>query len=191
MRMIRLLKQRSIPRLAERRKQIVEALKARGAKLRFVNGGGTGSIETTIKEDVVTEVAVGSGFYAPGLFDHYMTFQHQPAAGFAIEIVRRPKDDIYTCLGGGYIASGSTDANKQPVPYLPAGSALTDLEGAGEVQTPIVYRGPEKLSLGDPIFLRHSKAGELCERFTDLHLISQGKIVETVPTYRGEGKNFL
>jgi len=190
-RIIRLLKSRSICQVATRRREIVEALKARGAALRFVNGGGTGSIESTIQEDVVTEVAVGSGFYAPGLFDHYQAFHHKPAAGFAIEIVRHPKHDIYTCLGGGYIASGSTDANKQPVPYLPEGAQLTDLEGAGEVQTPIVYRGPETLALGDPIFLRHSKAGELCERFNTLNLISQGQIVDEVPTYRGEGKNFL
>jgi D-serine deaminase-like pyridoxal phosphate-dependent protein len=105
--------------------------------------------------------------------------------------VRHPKPEIYTCLGGGYIASGSTDANKQPVPYLPDGAKLTDLEGAGEVQTPILYQGQEKLTHGDPIFLRHSKAGELCERFNDLYLISNGHIVDQVPTYRGEGKNFL
>lgn len=190
-RLIRILKSRSIDQVVMRRMRIVDALKARGATLRFVNGGGTGSIETTTNEKAVTEVAVGSGFYAPGLFDHYVAFQHKPAAGFAIEIVRHPKDDIYTCLGGGYIASGSTDGNKQPVPYLPEGAKLTDLEGAGEVQTPIVYKGPEKLSLGDPIFLRHSKAGELCERFNSLYLISQGQIIDEVPTYRGEGKNFL
>lgn len=189
--LIRWLKGRSIPRIAERRQAIVEALKARGAVLRFVNGGGTGSIESTIQEAVVTEVTVGSGFYAPGLFDHYRAFRHRPAAGFAIEIVRHPKPDIYTCLGGGYIASGATDANKQPVPYLPEGAQLTDLEGAGEVQTPIVYRGTASLTLGDPIFLRHSKAGELCERFNQLYLISQGSIVDEVPTYRGEGLNFL
>lgn len=189
--LIRLLKQRSIPQIAERRKQIVEGLRQRGAELRFVNGGGTGSVESTIQEDVVTEVTVGSGFYAPGLFDHYRAFRHQPAAGFAIEIVRQPKAGMYTCLGGGYIASGSVDVNKQPVPYLPQGAQLTPLEGAGEVQTPIVYSGNETLALGDPIFLRHSKAGELCERFNHLYLISQGKIVDEVPTYRGEGMNFL
>jgi D-serine deaminase-like pyridoxal phosphate-dependent protein len=189
--MIRLLKRRSIPQIAQRRKAIVDALKTRGIALRFVNGGGTGSVETTIQEDVVTEVTVGSGFYAPALFDAYEAFKHQPAAGFAIEIVRHPKADTYTCLGGGYIASGSTGANKQPVPYLPEGARLTDLEGAGEVQTPIVYQGGEKLSLGDPIFLRHSKAGELCERFNSLYLVSNKQIVDEVPTYRGEGVNFL
>jgi D-serine deaminase-like pyridoxal phosphate-dependent protein len=189
--LIRLLKRRSIPQLAERRKAIVDALKAKGAKLRFVNGGGTGSIESTIQEDCVTEVTTGSGFYAPGLFDHYRAFKHQPAAGYAIEIVRRPQPQIYTCLGGGYVASGEVGLRKQPVPYLPEGAQLIANEGAGEVQTPVVYSGPENLSIGDPIFMRHAKAGELCERFNSLYLISGGKIVDEVPTYRGEGKNFL
>jgi D-serine deaminase-like pyridoxal phosphate-dependent protein len=41
------------------------------------------------------------------------------------------------------------------------------------------------------VFFRHAKAGELCERFDVVHLVSQGKVVDTVPTYRGEGKTFL
>ncbi|MBI3735552.1 amino acid deaminase/aldolase, partial [Candidatus Sumerlaeota bacterium] len=91
----------------------------------------------------------------------------------------------------GYIASGAAGKDKLPYPYLPAGSELLPLEGAGEVQTPIAYRGPEKLEIGDPIFMRHSKAGELCERFKSLLLVSAGKIVDEVPTYRGEGECFV
>lgn len=188
---IRRLKRRSIPVLRQRRQAIVEALQQKGATLRFVNGGGTGSIESTIEESVVTEVAAGSGFYSPALFDHYQSFKHLPAAGFAVQIVRQPKPHIFTCLGGGYIASGQVGVIKQPLPYLPVGAKLTSLEGAGEVQTPVLYRGSEKLKVGDPIFMRHSKAGELCEHFNTLYLISGGKIVDEVPTYRGEGKVFL
>jgi D-serine deaminase-like pyridoxal phosphate-dependent protein len=188
---IRLLKSRSIQQIAQRRAEIVSALTSRGAVLRFVNGGGTGSLETTAQESAVTEVTAGSGFYSPVLFDYYSHFKHQPAAGFAIEIVRQPRPNIYTCLGGGYIASGGTGAEKQPQPYLPQGARLTPLEGAGEVQTPILYDGAEKLTLGDPVFMRHSKAGELCERFNTLLLISGGKIVDEVPTYRGMGWAFL
>ena len=105
--------------------------------------------------------------------------------------MRRPQPDIYTCLGGGYIASGSAGKEKLPAVYLPQGARLEALEGAGEVQTPVRYRGPEKLDIGDPIFLRHAKAGELCERFTHLLLVQDGKVVETVTTYRGDGQNFL
>jgi len=34
-------------------------------------------------------------------------------------------------------------------------------------------------------------AGELCERFSELHLIDTTAVVATVPTYRGEGQTFL
>lgn len=188
---IRFLKGRSIPKIAERRTAIVEALKKQGASLRFVNGGGTGSMESTRAEPHVTEITVGSGFYSPSLFDAYQAFRHEPAAGYAIEIVRQPNATTYTCLGGGYVASGGIGKDKQPVIYAPQGARLTDLEGAGEVQTPVEYSGPETLALGDPIFLRHSKAGELCERFNSLLLVRDGRLVNEVPTYRGEQQCFL
>lgn len=189
--LIQLLKRRSLPEIAERRAELVASIKEFGFPLRFVNGGGTGSIATTRQEDVVTEITVGSGFYAPTLFDNYRDFHFQPAAGFAVEIVRKPSPTLYTCLGGGYIASGAIGPDKQPQPYLPNGCKLDPLEGAGEVQTPIRYSGPLALNLGDPIFMRHSKAGELCERFKQLALISDGQIVEEVRTYRGDGQSFM
>lgn len=190
--LIRLLKRRSVREVAARRAAIVEALRAHGADLRFVNGGGTGSIESTIREDgVVTEVTAGSGFYCPTLFDHYGNFKHQPAAGFALEITRQPVETVFTCHGGGYIASGPAGPDRLPRPHLPAGARLLPLEGAGEVQTPVAYRGPEQLAIGDPVFFRHSKAGELCERFTRLHLIADGRVADTVHTYRGEGQCFV
>jgi D-serine deaminase-like pyridoxal phosphate-dependent protein len=189
---IRYLKRRSVREVAARRAAIVEALREHGATLRFVNGGGTGSIETTIREQgVVTEVTAGSGFYCPTLFDHYGNFKHQPAAGFALEITRQPTENIFTCHGGGYIASGPAGPDRLPRPYLPHGAALLPLEGAGEVQTPVQYRGPEQLAIGDPVFFRHSKAGEICERFTHFHLVHNDTRVDTVPTYRGDGQCFV
>ena len=185
------LKQRSIREIAIRRSAIVELVKRYGVSLRFVNGGGTGSIATTRTEQAVTEITVGSGFYAPALFDNYRDFRYHPAAAFAIEIVRHPRPHIYTCLGGGYIASGSVGPEKQPQPYLPQGAKLISLEGAGEVQTPIKYKGSVPLKIGNPVFMRHSKAGELCERFTHLLLVSDGAIVDEVTTYRGDGQCFI
>lgn len=189
--LIRGLKRRSIIQIAERRAAIVALIKSYGITLRFVNGGGTGSIASTREEAEVTEITAGSGFYSPALFDYYRDFRYLPAAGYAIEIVRQPAPHLYTCLGGGYIASGSTGPEKQPAPYLPSGATLLPLEGAGEVQTPIRYNGPESLHIGDPIFMRHSKAGELCERFTRLLLVKDGTIVDEVTTYRGDGQCFL
>lgn len=185
------LKRRSIREVAERRAACVDLVGTYGLALRFVNGGGTGSLATTGRESKVTEITVGSGFYAPALFDNYRDFRYQPAAGFAIEIVRHPLPSIYTCLGGGYIASGSVGPEKLPQPYLPQGARLDALEGAGEVQTPIRYEGSVALKLGDPVFMRHSKAGELCERFTHLLLVANGAIVEEVTTYRGDGRCFM
>jgi len=187
---IRFLKQRSLREVRDRRTRIVEAIQAEGVSLSFVNGGGTGSVESTIAELHITEVTVGSGFFSPLLFDWYQGFHHAPAAGYAIEITRKPCPHIYTCHGGGYVASG-TGKEKQPRPYLPAGARLLPNEGAGEVQTPVLYDGPETLKLGDPIFMRYSKAGEMCERFNILLAVSEGKVVDEIPTYRGEGQVFL
>lgn len=189
--LVRMLKHRSRPDVAARRAAFGALVKTYGETLRFINGGGTGSIVTTAQEEDVTEITVGSGFYAPMLFDYYQDFHYQPAAGFAIEIVRHPQPTIYTCLGGGYIASGATGREKLPRPYLPPGAVLDPLEGAGEVQTPVKYKGSIPLQMGDPVFLRHSKAGELCERFTHLLLVSHGTIVDEVTTYRGDGQCFI
>ncbi len=185
---IRQLKKRSIPKIRAWRSTAIKMLKADGHKLRFVNGGGTGSLESTTQEKDVTEVTVGSGFFNPHLFDNYQVFQYKPAAAYAIQIVRTPKAGVYTCHMGGYIASGAVDAYKAPMIHLPEGAKFDENEGAGEVQTPIFYKGNIDLQLGDPIFLRHSKAGELCERFKQLYLVRDGRVEKEVSTFRGDGK---
>jgi D-serine deaminase-like pyridoxal phosphate-dependent protein len=188
---IRLLKKRAIQHVAQLRQAVVEALRQDGAQLEIVNGGGIGSMEFTREEAIVTEIAAGSGFYQSHLFDYYDNFKHEPAAGFAVEIVRQPSPGIWTCHGGGYIASGSIAPEKAPIPYLPIGAQLLPNEGAGEVQTPIKYDGRIDLQLGDPIFFRHSKAGELCERFNALVLLKNGSVAGKANTYRGDGQCFL
>lgn len=192
---IRLMQGRSRVELAKRRAAIVAAVRgvcaAAGEELEFVNGGGTGSVESTAAERAVTEVAAGSGLYQPRLFDHYTNFQARPAALFALPVVRRPGPRVATALGGGYLASGTADRGRLPQPYLPDGLRYDKDEGAGEVQTPLLGAAADGLRVGDRVWLRHAKAGELCERFAELHLISGDRVVETVPTYRGEGRTFL
>lgn len=185
--LIRLMKRRSAAELAERRAAAVAAVREL-ADLRIVNGGGTGSIHTTRDESVITEVSAGSGFYAPALFDRYSSFRLAPAAMFAIPVVRRPSGAVATLLGGGYHASGAAGPDRLPSPYLPAGLRLDPLEGAGEVQTPVIGAAAASLRVGDNVYLRHAKAGELCERFNSLFLVRGGEIVDEVPTYRGEGR---
>jgi D-serine deaminase-like pyridoxal phosphate-dependent protein len=187
---IRFMQRRSATELAERRGAIVAAL-GEFVELAIVNGGGTGSLELTAAEAAVTEVSAGSGFYAPALFDHYSRFSLAPAAGFALPIVRKPTPRVATALGGGYLASGSGDPARLPAPWLPTGLRLDPEEGAGEVQTPLLGDAAADLEIGDRVYLRHAKAGELCERFNTLHLIQGDEIVTEVPTYRGEGQAFL
>ncbi len=189
-RAIRLMQRRSVAELAGRRAAIVAAVRA-VAPLEFVNGGGTGSLESTSAESAVTEIGAGSGLYHPRLFDAYRAFSGAPAALFALPVVRRPSPGVVTALGGGYLASGPADASRLPVPHLPAGLRLDRDEGAGEVQTPLLGAAADGLAIGDRAWFRHAKAGELCERFAELHLIDGDAVVETVPTYRGEGKTFL
>jgi len=159
--------------------------------LEFVNGGGTGSLELTGAEPAVTEIAAGSGLYGPTLFDSYSAFKPEPAALFALPVVRKPSPGVVTVLGGGYLASGPADVARLPTPFLPPGLALDSQEGAGEVQTPLIGAPARELRVGDRVWFRHAKAGELCERFDRLHLIEGERVVEEVPTYRGEGKCFL
>jgi D-serine deaminase-like pyridoxal phosphate-dependent protein len=187
---IRFMQRRSGAELRKRRAEIVAAVRE-VAELELVNGGGTGSLETTAAEEAITEVAAGSGFYAPVLFDHYDNFTLSPAAGFALPVVRKPGPGVATALGGGYLASGAGDAVRLPTPWLPEGLSLDPEEGAGEVQTPLLGAAADALALGDRVYLRHTKAGELCERFATLLLVEGGEIVDEVPTYRGEGKAFL
>jgi D-serine deaminase-like pyridoxal phosphate-dependent protein len=187
---VRQMQRFSAAELAQRRAAVVEAVTS-VRKLEFVNGGGTGSLERTSAEEAVTEVAAGSGLYGPTLFDQYRTFSPQHAALFALSVVRRPGPGVVTAHGGGWIASGIADPNRLPAPVYPAGLELNSQEGAGEVQTPLEGRAADSLKIGDRVWFRHAKAGELCEHVDDLQLIEGDRIVRAVPTYRGEGKVFL
>lgn len=161
------------------------------AQLKFVNAGGTGSLEFSASDPSVTELTAGSGFYAPTLFDSYSHFTPTPATFFALPVVRRPAPGIVTVLGGGYVASGTADKSRLPTPVYPAGLHLDSQEGAGEVQTPLIGDAADSISIGDLVWFRHAKAGELAERFAAFHLVRDGEHVMTVPTYRGEGETFL
>ncbi|MEU1574557.1 amino acid deaminase/aldolase [Streptomyces collinus] len=190
-RAIRLMQAAAKRELAERRAEVVRAVRAVVPDLEFVNGGGTGSVQHTAAEDAVTEIAAGSGLYVPRLFDNYTSFSGRPSALFAMPVVRRPGVGVVTVLGGGYPASGAAGADRSPVPYLPEGLRYDPQEGAGEVQTPLLGSPADDLLIGDKVWFRHAKAGELCERFDRLHLIEGDAVTATVPTYRGEGHTFL
>ncbi|TNC27329.1 amino acid deaminase/aldolase [Amycolatopsis alkalitolerans] len=188
-RVVRWMQRRSAGELARRRGEAVKAVRE-VAELEFVNGGGSGSIDMTSAEDAVTEVAAGSGLIGSTLFDGYTRFHPRPAALFALPVVHKPTRGIATLFSGGYIASGPASASRLPSPYLPAGLKLLPIEGAGEVQTPVRGKAARDLRLGDRVWLRHAKAGELAERFTHYHIVADGRVERTVPTYRGDGQSF-
>ncbi|AOT58045.1 amino acid deaminase/aldolase [Streptomyces rubrolavendulae] len=190
-RAVRLMQAVARRELAERRAAVVAAVREVAPDLEFVNGGGTGSVQHTAAEEAVTEVAAGSGLYVPRLFDDYTSFSGRPAALFALPVVRRPGVGAVTVLGGGYPASGAPGRDRLPVPYLPEGLRYDPVEGAGEVQTPLLGSAADDLLIGDKVWFRHAKAGELCERFDRLHLVEGDRVTGAVPTYRGEGRAFL
>ncbi|MBA2256252.1 MAG: amino acid deaminase/aldolase [Thermoleophilaceae bacterium] len=188
--LIEVMQRASAREIRERREHVVDAVR-RVASIEVVNGGGTGSLHTTSAETAVSEVTAGSGLYGPGLFDDYAAFSPRPAAMFALPVSRRPGPGMATALGGGYLASGAANRDRLPRPHLPTGLRLDPFEGAGEVQTPLRGRAADRLRVGDRVYMRHAKAGELCERFDRLYLVAGGEIVDETPTYRGEGRCFL
>ena len=186
---VKQVKARSHRELLTRRAEIVSAARAL-ADLDFVNGGGTGSLHVTGLDPSLTELAAGSGLYAPTLFDGYDGLVLEPAAFFGTSVVRRPAAGIVTAYGGGYIASGPPGWSRVPTPHEEQGLELVRTEGAGEVQTPLKGAAADTLALGDRIWFRHAKAGELAERFTEFVLVAGDEVVGRAATYRGEGQCF-
>lgn len=180
----------SVTEIAHRRANVVAAVR-NVVELEFVNGGGTGSLESTSADASTTELAAGSGLFGPTLFDGYSRFTPAHAVGFAAPVVRRPTPEIVTVLGGGWIASGPFGADRSPVPVYPAGLSYVGTEGAGEVQTPVQGSAAASLSIGSKVWFRHAKSGEICEHVDYLELVDGGKRVGRVLSYRGEGKAFV
>ncbi|QIM19780.1 amino acid deaminase/aldolase [Leucobacter coleopterorum] len=189
--LLRTIQKASGAELAERRAAAIAAVRE-VAELEFVNGGGTGSVERTAAESVVTEVAAGSGLFGPHLFDHYSTFTPAPAMAFALDVVRKPTRDRATLLGGGWIASGPAAPDRLPLPVWPEGLKYEPREGAGEVQTPLQGEAARQLEPGDRVWLRHTKSGEPLEHTTEIvPLTADGSVLPAMPSYRGEGHCFL
>lgn len=187
--LVRRIKNASMSQLTTRRSEIAAAL-AEVTELEFWNGGGSGSVSATAADRVVTEIAAGSGLLVPGLFDHYQSFTPAPASFFGLRVTRRPHPSMVTVHGGGLIASGPTGADHSPIPWAPPGLELTGMEGAGEVQTPLVGHPAGMLRIGDLVWFRHAKSGELFEHVKDVHLVRGYEVTRVVPSYRGCGLVF-
>ena len=88
------------------------------------------------------------------------------------------------------IASGAVGADRAPIPWAPPGLHLTSLEGAGEVQTPLTGHPAALLAIGDLVWFRHAKSGELFEHTERVRLLAGDAFVDEVPTYRGCGNSW-
>lgn len=185
----RVMQSRSMQDLLSRRTEIVSEIRTI-ADLEFVNGGGTGSLEVSAAEGSLTELAAGSGLYAPALFDGYNHFRHEPALFLATPVVRRPGPTWVTVYQGGWSASGVAGHDRSPVVEWPRGLSYAGTEGAGEVQTPLHGEAADDLRLGDHVFFRHAKAGEVLEHFPTVTVVSRGQVIDTWATYRGHGWRF-
>ena len=176
---------------AKVRRELFEIAKERGLNFEIFNGGGTGSIDFSVREECLNEVTVGSGLLCSHLFDYYSNLDLEPACYFALEAVRSSDPRYFTCQGGGYIASGASGPDRLPVPVYPEGLRLTPTEGCGEVRDAFAIAPRGKIGLGGPVLFRHAKAGELAERFKEYLLVSNGKLVGRAKTYRGFGQCFF
>ncbi len=56
----------------------------------------------------------------------------------------------------------------------------------GRCRHPLAGAAADALGIGDRVWFRHAKAGELCEHVDGLHVIRGETIERVVPTYRGE-----
>jgi D-serine deaminase-like pyridoxal phosphate-dependent protein len=186
---VRRLKALSLTQLAVRRREVADAIRPL-AELEFWNAGGSGSVEESAADPVVTEVAAGSGLLVPTLFDHYRSFAPRPASFYGLPVTRKPSPEMATVHGGGLVASGPIGADRLPTPWAPAGLHQTGLEGAGEVQTPLTGHAAALLEIGDLVWFRHAKSGELFEHALSVHLLSGSEFVDAVPSYRGCGQAF-
>lgn len=187
---VRRLKTLSLTQLEIRRGEIAAGLREL-VQLEFWNAGGSGSVEETAADPVVTEIAAGSGLLVPTLFDHYRSFEPRPASYVGLPVTRRPSPTVATVHGGGLVASGTAGPDRLPTPWAPAGLQLTGLEGAGEVQTPLTGRAAAMLEIGDLVWFRHAKSGEPFEHANTVRLLSgegaEARFVDEVLTYRGHG----
>ncbi len=168
------------------RDQVVLALKNAGFPCDIVNGGGSGCFQETAAEATTTEIGVGSALFKSYIFDPINSMKiFNPSLFMALRVVRRPRANVVTAFSGGYVCSGS---NRPPKVVAPASVKPTKREGWGEVQTPFTFNPQQhNIKMGELIICRFAKAGEPLERLNEVLAISNGKLIERYPTYRGAG----
>ena len=82
-----------------------------------------------------------------------------------------------TAYGGGYVASGAPGWSRVPKPVR-RGSVLVRTEARARCRPRCTAPTPTASHLGDRVWMRGAKAGELLERFTSVHLVSGDELVD-------------
>ena len=160
--------------MAERRAAVVAAVRE-VAPVPIVNGGGTGSVHTHAPRGRRSPRSPpGRASSPPPCSTATPTSALTPAAMFAMPVVRRPSGGVATLLGGGYHASGAAGRGP-PAGALPAARAAPRPAGGRRrgADAGDRVRRPLACAIGDRVYLRHAKAGELCERFDALYLVQR------------------
>lgn len=183
------LKGASIREFLSRSEARAVALRKKGFSVDTEYGGGSGSLEYTLGDPAITEITVGSAFYALSLFRHYRSEDYVPSLFFALQVSRIPGPGFICCSGGGYVTSGPPGPSRLPVPVYPAGLRYVDLEGAGEVQT--LLRSPVCLGIGYPVYFQHPRSGEPFERFPEIMLVRKEHRAEKASTFRASGESCI
>lgn len=182
------IKNISLPRIQEFREKAFDLLIKEGFEAEIINGGNSRSFNVTIKDETLSEVNLGAAFLGADFIEEKLDLTN--ALFFAVEVVRKPSSDYITCMGGGYIASGTTK-NSQPKITMPLGLSVTE-SGFGEIQTSFKIQDPKlRINLGDPVLLTHTNSGELAEHFSYYIVCRDREIISEETTYRGEGLIFL
>jgi D-serine deaminase-like pyridoxal phosphate-dependent protein len=184
---VRAIKSLSARELIDRRDEVILAVRDL-AELKLINGGGTGSLHIVSRDHLLTELSAGSVCTdLPCSITIATSHPCRPPSSSA-QWYASQAHDTRSCTPVATSLQGHRA--RQPLPWMPPKLRLLRTEGAGEVQTPLRGAAAAELQVGDQVWFRHAKAGELCERFDRLHLVQGDQIVDDVPTYRGEGRTF-
>ena len=97
--------------------------------------------------------------------------------------------------GSGFSAPIPSDHHRAFQPRPAAMFAMPVTRASEAIEVPWARRvlpagRPSRLEIGDTAYFRDLRAGELCEHFNRLYLVTGTTIRDEVPTYRGEGKSF-
>ena len=115
----------------------------------------------------------------------------RPAALFALPVVRKPSPKLATALGGGYPASGAAGRDRLPRPFLPARPEARRAARARARCRRRCSAGGRRAAGRRPRLVPPRQGGRAVRALRRRAPVRGGEIVETVPTYRGEGKTFL